>query len=65
LQAILPLAVTSITSRSAAQDFVVLSCAGTYGLLPLLYEVSTWQTVSGIMQEKQPAEQPGSIVQIK
>lgn len=40
LQAIIPLAIPAVTSATAAEDFVVLSCAGHYGLLPLLFTVS-------------------------
>ncbi|KAJ9530420.1 hypothetical protein QJQ45_000798 [Haematococcus lacustris] len=38
LAAILPLAIPAVSSPSAAQDFLLLSAAGTYGLLPLLYQ---------------------------
>ncbi len=39
-QALLPLTVTAVSSRSAAQDWLVLTAAGSVGLLPLLHEVS-------------------------
>jgi len=42
ITAIIPLAIPAVISSTAAEDFIVLSCAGHYGLLPLFFHAEEY-----------------------